>query len=123
MGHKVGMGYRITGNEWDIIRTMVLARDNCTCQFHKLGLPELETCTHDTPSRRVRNLQAHHKKQVEFGGSNDLDNLITLCFEHHCLIHPHLRFMVSLPQQSFELPQREFDMPEREFELKGMDDI
>lgn len=123
MQRKVGAGIRLTGNEWDILRVMVMARDNCTCQFEKLGLPPLDTCTNEAPSRRVRNFQVHHIVEVEHGGSNEMDNLTTLCFEHHCYIHPHLRHQIYMPQKSFEMSNREFEMPVRIFDLDGSETI
>lgn len=121
---KVGAGIRLEGNEWDKLRIKIMARDNCTCQFQALGLPELDTCTVETPCDRVRNLQVHHKQEVQFGGSNAPDNLITLCYEHHCFIHPHLRFQIAMPDRPFEFGVvKEFEMPPRIFDLDGTEVI
>jgi 5-methylcytosine-specific restriction endonuclease McrA len=36
-------------------------------------------------------LQIHHKTALSRGGPNDLSNLVTLCYHHHSLKHPHMR--------------------------------
>lgn len=33
-------------------------------------------------------LTVHHKTPVCEGGSNDLDNLLTLCYDCHLIFHP-----------------------------------
>jgi hypothetical protein len=62
--------------DWEELRKRVLERDTHSCQ-------ETDgTC--DGP------LQIHHIQELSKGGSNDMDNLITLCQHHHCKKHPHL---------------------------------
>ncbi|MDD5551387.1 MAG: HNH endonuclease [Candidatus Omnitrophica bacterium] len=61
--------YKYHGKNWRIIRKQVLERDNYTCQRCK-----------DTPKLLI----AHHKKPYRLGGSDLLDNLITLCKICHC---------------------------------------
>jgi len=70
---------------WSLTRKKILKRDRHTCQdcgdrrkFTDLFFGKLE-------------LHIHHKKSVVEGGTNALDNLITLCFSCHQKIHPWLK--------------------------------
>lgn len=63
--------------EWQQLRQTILQRDNFTCQ-EKDGY-----CSGP--------LQIHHILELSKGGSNDPDNLITLCKYHHSMKHPHMQ--------------------------------
>jgi len=65
------------GINWDNLRDEVLTRDGFECQ-------ESNGCCNGP-------LQVHHKLPLSKGGSNDLNNLVTLCLFHHSLKHPHMR--------------------------------
>ena len=58
------------------LRKAVLARDNNTCQCCGLSGQEYTEV-----------LDVHHKVEVYLGGSDDIDNLITVCTVDHKLIH------------------------------------
>jgi len=73
-----------SGRDWVKARTTALIRDHYQCQAHQLGLCD-EPC--QAPRRK---LCVHHIKRRIDGGTHDLDNLITVCYAHHCDIHPHL---------------------------------
>jgi 5-methylcytosine-specific restriction endonuclease McrA len=58
----------VRGSAWRWVREAVLIRDQDTCQ----------TCeATDCP------LDAHHKTPLCYGGTNDLDNLVSLCKPCH----------------------------------------
>lgn len=65
------------GNDWDIIREAILLRDNFQCQES------------DGYCKGV--LQVHHITPLSKGGTNQSNNLITLCFYHHSLKHEHMK--------------------------------
>lgn len=71
------IGYPGYPRDWEQLRLMVLSRDNYQCQ-------EKNTYC-DGP------LQIHHKIPLLKGGTNNADNLLTLCLYHHCSKHPHMR--------------------------------
>lgn len=99
-----------TGPEWDRQRVFAMARDHCECQAHKLGLADIEgVCTQATPENRPRKLQVHHLKERFFGGTHDLDNLITICRKHHEMIHPHMRYLHDFPDKTLDSSPRELD--------------
>jgi hypothetical protein len=58
---------------------------------HQLNLRDNRQCTYqDKDGHRCTNkrwLQFHHKIHVEHGGQDTLDNLQTLCWAHHKMIH------------------------------------
>jgi HNH endonuclease len=56
-------GQRLPPFEWQILRTIVLARDDYTCQY----------------CGGTEDLHADHRTAVARGGSNALDNLVTAC--------------------------------------------
>lgn len=85
-----------SGESWEKARMQCLVRDNFTCQH--------PSCKEN----RLRFLQVHHIKMRINGGSHDLDNLITLCREHHAEIHPHMKFELS------EKDNKVFDMSTKE---------
>lgn len=65
------------GFDWEILRNKVLERDNYTC------------CKQD--ARCNGPLQIHHIRPLSKGGTNNINNLITLCKYHHSLKHEHMR--------------------------------
>jgi 5-methylcytosine-specific restriction endonuclease McrA len=67
--------YKYHGENWLIIRKSVLQRDNFTCQ--KCGSKD--------------ELVAHHLIPYRLGGSDDLENLITLCRKCHGREEPGAR--------------------------------
>jgi len=65
------------GVDWELLRDQVLARDGWQCQ-------EANACCQGP-------LQIHHILPLSRGGSNEPENLVTLCFYHHCMKHDHMR--------------------------------
>ncbi len=75
------------GNNWSQISADIKRRDNYTCQ----------NCSKFfTPGTRNL-LHVHHKVSVFKHGTNNPDNLITLCLQCHTNKHPHLQGW-SLPK-------------------------
>lgn len=62
---------------WRAARTRALERDEYKCT----------ECDEDDRAE----LQVHHIKQRNHGGTHALENLRTLCFECHADIHPWMR--------------------------------
>jgi len=93
------------GAEWERARIFAMARDNCECQAHKLGLPDIEGCSQEHPENRPRFLQVHHLQERQNGGNHDLDNLITVCRVHHTHIHPHMRFELAASDKVLDAPE------------------
>lgn len=62
---------------WEVLRTMILTRDNYQCNEKNVS------CSGP--------LQIHHILPLSKGGTNKENNLITLCMYHHCLKHEHMR--------------------------------
>ena len=58
---------------------------------HELALRDQNRCTHTAANgsrcHSERWLQTHHVKHVTHGGTNELENLRTLCFAHHQTVH------------------------------------
>jgi 5-methylcytosine-specific restriction endonuclease McrA len=58
---------------------------------HQVNLRDQRRCTHLLPNgarcNQSRFVEIHHKVPVNQGGSNELQNLTTLCSAHHQLIH------------------------------------
>ena len=71
---KISKGYP---KDWEQLRELVLTRDNYQCK-------ESSTICSGP-------LQIHHKILLSRGGSNRIQNLITLCHYHHCQKHDHMR--------------------------------
>jgi len=65
------------GVDWEQLRDVVLTRDGYECQ--------------ETDGYCRGPLQIHHVIPLLRGGRNDPDNLVTLCFYHHCMKHDHMR--------------------------------
>lgn len=83
---KPGCGAGPSNNAWDggspvYWKRQARIRDGFTCRFPGCGLHDEGKKTH-----------AHHKIPRAVGGSDDLDNLITLCATHH----KHLEALVML---------------------------
>jgi hypothetical protein len=59
--------------------------------LHQVNLRDQRRCTHVLPDGRrcnqARWIEIHHKIPVSQGGSNALENLITLCSAHHKYAH------------------------------------
>lgn len=88
-----------SGEVWEKARMRALVRDDFTCQAHKLGL-----CAESCTENRLRFLHIHHMQERQHGGTHDLDNLITLCREHHEQIHPHMRFEFAAQDKVLDAP-------------------
>ena len=65
------------GEDWNLIREVILTRDNFQCQES------------DGYCNGV--LQVHHIIPLSKGGVNESHNLITLCYYHHSLKHEHMK--------------------------------
>lgn len=65
------------GYDWEIIREVILARDNHQCQ--------------ESDGYCSGALQVHHITPLTRGGTNQKYNLITLCLYHHSLKHEHMK--------------------------------
>lgn len=63
--------------DWESIRRSVLERDGFQCT--------------EAAGRCDGPLQIHHIVPLSRGGTNRLENLVTLCLYHHCTKHEHLR--------------------------------
>lgn len=61
-------------SNWDEIRAEVLERDSQSCR--ECG--------------RTNLLHIHHLVPLSKGGTNDIENLITLCGNCHQVEHPHI---------------------------------
>ena len=72
------------------LRKSVLARDNNTCR----------ACKDNSGQEFVDTLDVHHIKEVYLGGSDDIDNLITLCTVCHRLVHKYARGELYLRPKS-----------------------
>jgi 5-methylcytosine-specific restriction endonuclease McrA len=83
------------GEDWEKARMRALVRDDFRCQH--------PGCT----ETRLRRLEVHHIQQRIHGGTHDLENLITLCKEHHADQHPHLRRELESREPTLEYPWRE----------------
>ena len=92
---------------WVKARTAAFLRDEYQCQAHKLGLCD-KPC--QAPKRK---LTVHHIKWRIHGGTHDLDNLITLCYEHHAVIHPFMdKIKPMKPRKSAALPfKKSYPLP------------
>ncbi|MBI5670653.1 MAG: HNH endonuclease [Chloroflexi bacterium] len=85
------------GEAWEEARMRALVRDNFTCQAHVLGLCD-EPCTEN----RLRRLHVHHIQERQAGVTHDLENLITLCRNHHIQLHPHMRYQYAMRNRVLE---------------------
>lgn len=63
-------------HDWIVLRDTILHRDN-------------HECTECDPTCSGP-LQVHHLIPLSKGGTNDHDNLVTLCQRHHEMKHPHM---------------------------------
>ncbi|MEO8394707.1 MAG: HNH endonuclease [Chloroflexota bacterium] len=87
---------------WKKTRMRVLVRDDFCCQAQKMGL-----IGHRCKATDLDDLHVHHLRERVRGGSDALDNLITLCREHHEQIHPWMRKIKPLTSNEVDYPWRE----------------
>lgn len=92
------------GEEWEKARMRALVRDNFTCQAQRLDLPETAHCSYHQPQTRLRFLHVHHLQERQHGGTHRLDNLVTLCREHHMLVHPHMAYEIRSEDKALDAP-------------------
>ena len=74
---------------WLSLRARALDRDNNECQECKrLGKVHVDSVKQDGEKKSIE-LNVHHKKEIEFYPEEalNLDNLETLCLDHHNQIH------------------------------------
>lgn len=77
------------GPEWDRAREQARKRDQYRCQYcrsHEGEWPNLD-------------LQVHHIRPAEKGGTNDLENLVVLCNDCHQRLHRHFDDRERLPPE------------------------
>lgn len=74
--HALGAGKR-SPYGWQKQRMRCFVRDNFTCQH--------PGCTEN----RLKKVSVHHIIPRSAGGTDNLDNLVTLCIEHHHQVHGH----------------------------------
>lgn len=105
-----------SGEDYEKARMRCFVRDEFTCQFQALGLPEIEgICDCANPQTKLRYLQCHHKKQRLHGGTHDLENLVTVCKSHHEQIHPHMRFELPMANKTLPaMPDKVLPMDDKE---------
>lgn len=65
----------------ELTRRTVMQRDNWSCRWRGCGWP------HGFPASDHRFLEAHHIQHHAQGGTNEADNLVTLCNLHHDEVH------------------------------------
>lgn len=65
----------------EIVRREVMRRDNWSCRWRGCGWP------HGFPGQDHRFLEAHHIEHHAKGGTNKVENLVTLCNLHHDETH------------------------------------
>lgn len=75
-----------TAASWAKARDAALERDNYACQGSEFGLRHI--C--------LGGNHVHHLRTRALGGTDDLDNLLTVCLAAHDLIHRN-------PARSYEL--------------------
>ncbi len=73
----------------EITRREVLKRDAASCRWHDCGWPM------DFPASDHRFLEVHHIEHHTAGGSNEANNLVTLCNLHHDLVHKEGKLKIS----------------------------
>lgn len=102
------------GTEWERAKARALKRDQYRCQH----------CT-ATPSKTPGvDLQVHHIRPVENGGTNDLDNLVVLCNSCHWDLHRNHDDKEELPPELLEGDDRaEWPFPEQRRDFGDLDDL
>ena len=88
-------------DDWDRIRKRVYERDNYTCQ----GCGETDT-----------ELHAHHIVPKSDGGSDRMDNLLTLCKPCHERIHG---YQIGETDQQREIRKQEQEIEQLTQEIEG----
>ncbi|MFC6974063.1 HNH endonuclease [Halomicroarcula sp. GCM10025709] len=83
--------------DWDARRRYVYERDDWTCQ--RCGTASGPHGGQDSPA-----LHAHHQTPLSHGGSNGLNNLVTLCEACHDSAHDH-EIATERPSRSQGQPQ------------------
>ncbi len=97
-------------SDWYIIRRQVLKRDHYTCQG--CGISE-KGC--------YRSLDVHHIVPVSKGGSNKLDNLITVCPKCHPTEEAKGRYgLCVMVERTFHIPIGTNDKLRMEARMKQM---
>ena len=71
------IGYENYPDNWIQLREIILERDNHECQ--------------ESGGYCQGPLQIHHIIELSKGGSNNQENLITLCYYHHAEKHEHMK--------------------------------
>lgn len=73
----------LMGDYWNSeLRTQVLARDGRTCQRCGTHEPDI-----DRTGKKDSALHVHHKTPRSEGGTDEMSNLETLCYECHAEEH------------------------------------
>lgn len=83
---KLKKTYR--GEQWNIIRLQVFQRDNFTCQ--ECGVHCMSRVDSERMKNFSRTIQCHHITPYHKDGSNELENLITLCLPCHSKIEQRI---------------------------------
>jgi 5-methylcytosine-specific restriction endonuclease McrA len=92
---------QLNNDGWKKARMRALVRDNFICQAHQLGMCD-SLCT----ETRLHMLEVHHIKMRIQGGTHELENLITLCKQHHQNIHPWMKRLFPLKKE-LKYPRKE----------------
>lgn len=98
--------------EWDKAKKDAKRRDQYRCQH--CGV-------HQGKWKNV-DLHVHHIKPVSKGGSNDLDNLTTLCNSCHSSLHRHYDDRDELPVRLLEEERATWGMPDSRVPLSNFGD-
>lgn len=77
MKNKAKVDY---GESWAVTAALIRKRDDYTCQICGKKFPPFSPLLH-----------VHHKIPLSQGGTNDSNNLITLCIDCHKDQHPHMQ--------------------------------
>lgn len=72
------------------LKKKILKRDNFTCQKCKIQ------------DKTARILEAHHIIPLVMGGSDDLNNIITLCDDCHCFAPNNLKEFEEYMKEEME---------------------
>lgn len=83
------MEKRTAGYKWNIIRNVILERDNHTCQVCR---------------EKKEHLEVHHKTPIFLGGSPEPSNLISLC--HSCHMKVTMRYVGGSEKNPYRVFRR-----------------